>query len=108
MLVFGMVLLLGHRKVWMFTHQHIELQAASDRVIAEKDKTIAEKDKAMEILRVSFEARLKEKDEEGERERTRLAKSEGFTDRLLMTSIDAVAIAGKAAVVVAKKEGSGV
>jgi uncharacterized protein YwgA len=95
------ILLAGYRDKWLFTPTHQRIlaseRAAFTSVIEEKDKTITEKDKALELVKTQYEARLREKDEECERERGRLQKSEAYTDRLITAAIDATAIATRAA-----------
>lgn len=106
-----LILWLSFKGKWKWTHDadhQSEIERTSfQAIIGEKDKTIAEKDKAMEIVRTQyearlaemakvFEARLAEKDEECDRERTRLMKSEAFTDRLVGMSLDATSLAVRA------------
>lgn len=97
--VLGVVAILwaGQREIWMYTKQHNAIVAEQAKTITSLEKVIAEKDRTVEFQQRAYEARLKEKEDECDRVRERLEKSEGYTDQLIeramgFQSIAAVAI----------------
>lgn len=90
------ILWAGHKDVWMYTKNHLAIVAEQGKTIASLREVIAEKDRAATVIQSAYEQRLKEKDEECDRVRDRLTKSEGYTDRLVIAAIDATSLATRA------------
>lgn len=96
----------GWKKVWIFRYVMDEQLALKDEHLKVRELRIAEirEDAAKHLasLASGWEARLKEKDEECERERTRGDRLEAYTDRLIDAAMEATVLATRA---VGKKEG---
>lgn len=103
-LIFFLILVGGHKNIWMFVHthdaqiatikeSHAKVEAQTEKTIKVLREVIAEKDSVIALVKVEYDQRLKERDEEYERAVRRLVKSEGYTDQLIEKAIVAVSIA---------------
>lgn len=101
----------GLRGWYVFGPQHERMLKQKDdeaaRTVAGKEARIAEiradATAHLAALSAGYEARLKEKDEECERERQRGDRLEAYTDRLIDAAMEATVLATRA---VNKKDGS--
>lgn len=83
----------GAKKVWVFGHVLEDREKSYRERITEVRSDAAT---SLASLAAGWEARLKEKDEECERERVRGDRLEAYTDRLIDAAMEATVLATRA------------